>query len=166
MSEKELICETKVKYSGIFNFKDLYNFVYDFLTDKGFFVEEKSYSEKVKPEGKEIEIKWVCLKKITDYFRYEIVINFRITGLLDVEITKEGKKFVSNKGDVEIKFSGSLERDYENKFETSAFLKFMRGVYDKYVIKSRIEKMEDKLAEIIVESSNQVKAYLALEAKR
>jgi len=166
MSEKELICETKVKYSGIFSFKDLYNFVYDFLTDKGFFVEEKNYSEKVKPEGKEIEIKWVCLKKITDYFRYEIVINFKITGLLDVEITKEGKKFVSNKGDVEIKFSGSLERDYENKFETSAFLKFMRGVYDKYVIKSRIEKMEDKLAEIVVESANQVKAYLALEAKR
>jgi hypothetical protein len=166
MSEKELICETKVKYSGIFSFKDLYNFAYDFLTDKGFFIEEKNYSEKVKPEGKEIEIKWVCLKKITDYFRYEIVINFKITGLLDIEITKEGKKFVSNKGDVEIKFSGSLERDYENKFETSAFLKFMRGVYDKYVIKSRIEKMEDKLTEIVVESANQVKAYLALEAKR
>ena len=166
MSEKELICETKVKYGGLFNFKDLYNFIFDYLSDKGFFVDEKKYDEKVRAEGREIEVKWECKKKITDYFRYEVVITLKVTGLVDVKVMKNGKKIISNKGDVEVKLSGSLERDYENKFETSAFLKFLRAIYDKYIIRKRIEQMEDKLTEIVVDVANQVKAYLALEAKR
>ncbi|MEM1535244.1 MAG: hypothetical protein QXE64_00190 [Candidatus Pacearchaeota archaeon] len=166
MSEKELIYETKVKHDGIFDFKALYAFLYDWFADREYFIKEESYTEKIKAEGKEIEIKWKCLKKITDYFRFEIEIKWRISRLVDIEITKEGKKIKANKGEVEIKFSGTLERDYENKFETSAFTKFLRSVYDRYIIRTRIEQMEGELTKEVIDASNQVKSYLVLEAKR
>lgn len=163
MSEKELIYETKIKHEGVFNFKDLYNFIYDWFADKGYFIKEEGYIEKIKAEGKDIEVKWKCVKNVTDYFRFEIKIGFRILRLVDVEVAKGTKKVKTNKGEAEIKFSSSLERDYENKFETTPFHKFLRAVYDKYIIKSRIDQMEDALIGDVIEAANQTKAYLALE---
>jgi hypothetical protein len=166
MAELDTIYETKIKYTGLFSFNDLYNLLYDFLTDYNYFVTEEGYTEKVRAEGKEIEVKWLCLKKVTDYFRYRIKITMRLFRLLEVEITKEGKKVKMNKGDLEIKFTAILERDYENKFEISPFHKFLRAVYEKYIIKNRIEQMEDKLVEETLTFVNNTKAYLELEAKK
>jgi len=163
MSEKDLIYETKIKHEGVFSFKDLYNFLYDFLADAGYFVIEEGYTEKIKAEGKDLEIKWKCTKKVTDYFRFEIKVSFRILRLVDIEISKDGKKIKTNKGEVEIKFSGSLERDYESKFEVTPVHKFLRAVYDKYIIKNKIEQMEDKLIGDVLNAANQTKAYLVLE---
>jgi len=164
--ESDTIYSTKIKYSGLFDFKELYNLLYDFLTDAGFFVIEESYSEKITAEGKEIEIKWGCIKKVTDYFRFRIKIDWRLFRLLDVEIVKEGKKIKMNKGNLEIKFTSILDRDYENKFEISPFHKFLRAVYEKYIIKNRIEQMEGNLVEETLNFVNNTKAYLELEIKR
>lgn len=163
--EKDLIYETKVKHVGIFLFKDIYNFVHDFMHDKGYFVKEDSYTEKVKAEGKEIEAKWTCFKKVTDYFAFEIKINLKVSNMIDVEVTKETKKFMANKGELEVKFSGTLVRDYENKFETTPTLKFLRGVYEKYIIRSRVIQMEDKITDDVLDVVNQLKAYLVLEGR-
>jgi len=163
MAEKDTVYETKIKHSGIFNFRDLYGLLYDLLTDMGYFVVEEQYSEKVKAEGKEIEIKWKASRKITDYFKFEIKVGWRILRLVDVEINKGGKKVKANKGDLEIKFAGVLIRDYESKFEVTPFHKFLRAVYEKYIIPNRIEQMEDKIIDDVIGLVNQTKSYLTLE---
>ncbi len=163
--ESDIIYETKIKYTGVFNLNDLYNLLYDFLSDGGYFVMEEGYSEKIKAEGKEIEIKWTCLKKVTDYFRFRLKITWRLFRVVDVEIMKNGKKIKMNKGDLEIKFTSVLDRDYEHKFEISPFHKFLRAIYEKYIIKNRIEQMEEKLVEETLNFVNNTKAYLELEIK-
>jgi len=166
MVEKDRIIEQKVAYDGIFDFKETYSFLYTLLIDGEYIVEEKSYSEKSKPDSKEIEVSWDAKRKVTDYVRYHLKISWRILGLKEIEVMRDGKKIKANSGKLEIKIAGFLETDYENKWEATAFFRFLRGVYDKFIINTTLEKYEDGLFEEVEESVNQMKTFLVLEAKR
>ena len=82
-----------------------------------------------------------------------------------IKIKKEDKEVSMNSGLVEMKFSAVLVKDYENKWEDHPFWKFLRGIYDRYIIKSRIDGYEDKLTEETDELIAQSKSFLAIEAK-
>ncbi len=167
MAEKEEVFSSKIKYSGIFSFSDFYLFCYEWLTEEtGLSIAETKYSEKLSGNSKNIEIEWKGKKKITDYFLFEAGIGFRILGLTEVEINKEGKKIKTNKGTVEIKIKGVLVRDWQGKFERDAFRKFLRSIYEKWVIPSQIEYYEDKIAEDCDDFLSQAKAFLDLEGKK
>jgi len=65
-----------------------------------------------------------------------------------------------------LSIKGTLVRDYDGKFETTAFRKFLRAIYEKWVIASRITEYEDKIAGACDEFLEQAKAYLDLEGKK
>ena len=167
MAESDTIFSSKIKYNGIFNFGDFYNFCYAWLTEEiGLIIMEKKYSEKLSGESKNLEIKWEGFKEMTDYFKMNVKVDFRIANLTKIEINQGGVKINTNKGSIEMKITGMLTRDYKGKFETSAFKKFLRSTYEKWVIPSRIEEFQGKIAQECDEYLNQVKAYLDLEGKR
>ncbi len=167
MSEKETVFSSKITYNGFFKFYDFYNFCYNWLTDEtGFIISETKYSEKLIGEAKNIEIVWTGFKNVTDYFRFETKINFRVNGLIKAEINQGGMKINTNKGSIEIKMASVLVRDYKGKFETTAFKKFLRSIYEKWVIPSRIDEYSGKVAEECDEFLNQAKAYFDLEGKK
>ena len=167
MAERDTIFSSKIKYSGIFSFQDFYSFCYSWLTDEiGLMMGENKYSEKLTGDSKTIDVEWNGFKDITDYFRFEIKINFRATGLKKVEINQKGVKIETNKGSIEVKVGGVISRDYKGKFETSAFNKFLRSIYEKWVIPSRINEFQGKIAGDCDEFLSQAKAYLDLEGKR
>lgn len=165
MAEKDKIYQSKLKHAGIFNFKDFYNFVYDWYSDEGYIIIENSYSEKSAGDAKEMTIKWIVYKKISDYFKFEIKINWFITEMRPIEVQKEGKKVKMNSGIIELKIYALLYKDYENRWEDTPVFKFLRGLYDRYIIRSRIDEYEDKLTEDTEESRLQMKAFLDLEGK-
>ena len=75
MTEKQQIFSSKVKYDGIFSFSSFYKFCYDHLTEEfGFYIAELKYAEKIMGDAKEIKIEWEGDKKITDYFKYIILL--------------------------------------------------------------------------------------------
>jgi len=162
MVEKDKIFTGKVKHKGIFDYPELYRFCYKWLTEKDYWVVEKKYSEKVTPGGKEVEIEWDSSKKVSDYFRFKLKVDWRIIGMKDIEVQKDGEKLPMNKGSFEIKLGATLEKDYESRWEKNPFLKFLRGIYDKYIIRGRIEQYEAKLYGEGDEFLAQVKAFLAL----
>lgn len=167
MSESETVYSSKVKYNGVCKFADFYKFCYEWLSDeKGLSVSETAYNEKISGTSKDIEIEWIGKKKVTDYFKFKVKINFRILGLSEVEVVEGGAKVKTNKGSFEISAKGDLIRDYDGKFEHSAFQKFLRGIYEKWVIASRVEEYEDKLIGVCDSFLGQAKAYLDLEGKR
>jgi hypothetical protein len=167
MAEEQIIFAGKLKHSGLFDFKELYKFAFNFLKEnKEYLMMEKTYSEKVTGETKEIEIKWEGFRKISDYFKLIIKPEWRIVAFTTVEVEKDGKKVKMNKGDLEIAVKGILVRDWDNKWETGAFVKFLRSIYDKYIIKNRINELEDKIFGDSDEFLAQVKAFLVVESKR
>lgn len=168
MGEKDKLFESKIKSSGIFDFAEFYKFCYDWLTEEtelNIFSEDK-YVEKLSGDSKNIDIEWTGKRKVTDYFRFEMKVKFRIIGLKKIEITRDGRKQKTNEGSVEVSIKSSLERDYEGKYETGPFKRFLRGVYDKWIIPGRIDQMEDKLVGDSNEFLEEAKAFLALEGKK
>jgi len=167
MAEQDTIFSSKIKYGGIFLFHDFYRFCYDWLTEEtGLLISENKYTEKLEGTSKNIDIEWTGTRKITDYFKFEAKVKFRIIGLTNVEISQDNLKIKTNKGSAEVSIKGILIRDYKGKFETTAFKKFLRSIYEKWVITSRIEQMEDKIIGDCDEFLNQAKAYLDLEGKK
>lgn len=169
MAEKKQIFESKVKYVGIFNFQGLYDFCYQwFLEEENYDVMEDKYTEKiVGADTKNVEIEWTATKKITDYFKYEIKSKFKITRMTNVEVTDaSGAKVKTNNGTVEVKIKGTLIRDYDSKFEKTATRKFMRGIYEKWVITANINERENDLFKKCNDFAEQMKGYLALEGKK
>lgn len=168
MSEKETIYGSKMKYKGVFVYKDFYTFCYNWLRDETdmTIIAEKKYSEKISGNTKDIDIEWESNKKLTDYFKIIIKVKFKISKLKEVEVVQDGVKTKMNEADVEVDVKGILERDYDGKWEKDAFRKFLRGIYEKWVITSRINQFEDKVAGDSDEFLGQIKAYLALEGRR
>ena len=168
MGDIDQICEGKVTHDGFFDFKSLYNFLYEYINeDEGYFIIEKKYVEKLKGDAKDIEIEWECTKKINDYFRIKIKAKFRLFGLASIEVQdSEGNKKKTNKGSFEIKVAGYLERDYENKWDESPIMKFLRSIYDRYIIKTRIDSFEMKVKGDCDDIFAQTKSFLALEGKK
>jgi hypothetical protein len=166
MSEKDTLFSSKAKHGGIFSFKDFYQFCYDWLTEEtGLHIQESKYEEKITGDSKEIEIEWEGSNKLTDYFQFDMKVSFTIRGLKEVEITQDGKKIKTNQGSVTVKIKGILVRDHQGKFESSGSQKFMRAIYEKWVIPSRIDEYGGKVIGDCDEFLGEVKSYLALEGQ-
>jgi hypothetical protein len=168
MPEKETIFNETFKFQGIFSFKDFYKFCYDWLVQEtDMTVQEKKYIEKVKGDEKEIDIEWNGWTKLTDYFKFDSKVEYKILFLKDIEVTDEnGKKIKTNSGRVEMKIKGILVRDWQGKFEHNALQKMMRAIYEKWMIRPRIDEFEEKIFGDMGDFTEQAKAYLAIEGKQ
>lgn len=165
VSESEVFNQ-KLKHKGFFNYSELYNFCYNWFKDEGYDVAEEEYTEKLAGNGKEILITWKAKKKISDYVKYEIKAKWHILGMVDAEVMVGDKKEKSNKGEVKITVTGNLIRDYESKWDSTATLRFMRDIYDRYIIRETVKKYEDRLEDKAQEFVEQTKSFLNLEGKR
>ncbi|MGK0209045.1 MAG: hypothetical protein ACI83O_000308 [Patescibacteria group bacterium] len=162
MALKETVFEQVIKKKGNFNFTETYTYMYNWLKDLGYLVKEKGYTEKSGEAGKEILILWEAEKKVTDYYKYIIRVEFFILTMTSVEIVRDGKKIKTNKGDLKLSIKAELVKDYEAQWEQTPFQKFMRGIYEKYIIRSANEEYKEELALEAVEVVSNIKAYLEL----
>tara|TARA_Y100000310_G_scaffold135179_1_gene134052 strand:- start:1773 stop:2273 length:501 start_codon:yes stop_codon:yes gene_type:complete len=166
MPEKKDVFKQQVKQKGFFNYDELYKFCFNWLKEENYIISEDKYVEKVSSFGKEVEIKWTAKKKISDYFRNVIELKWHIIGLTDAEVEIGGQKQKTNKGEVKIDIKGILERDYEKRWEDKPAWKFLRGIYDKYIIRTTMEQYETTLKNKVVSYFEQIKAFMNLEGKQ
>ncbi len=168
MAEKEQIFSSSIKHVGNFDFKDFYQFCYDWITEQiGMSnLAEKEYNEKISGDAKDLDILWEGSIKLSDYFKFGMKVTFKILGMKKVEVEQGGVKKTMNNGLLKMTVKGTLIRDYEGKFESGPRLKFLRSIYEKWVIPSRVEQMEDIVAENCDEFISQAKAFLDLEGRK
>ena len=80
----------------------------------------------------------------------------------DAEVEQDGKKISTQKGEVAIEFKAELVKDYEERWEDNPFWKFLRGLYEKYIIRTTVDEYEDDLEDDVKEMIKDVKAFLQL----
>ena len=165
MAEQNSVLKQVIKQKGYWNFSDLYNFCFDFLKDEGFSIKETQYTEKISAAGKEIIIEWEASKDVTDYFKNLIKVKWHILNMKDAEVERDGKKETTNKGEVKFTIEALLEKDPENVWEKRPFYKFMRSIYEKYIIRTTIDQYEDRLKDIIQRYIGEIKSFLQLEGR-
>lgn len=169
MAEKDKLFSSKIKYNGIVSFADFYKFCFEWLRDETGFEEqltEEKYAEKLSGDSKNIDITWTGSRKISDYFKFEVKVEFKVIGLTNIELNNNGQKIKTNKGSVEVSIKGTLVRDPDSKFDKSPFLKFLRGRYEKAIIPERMNEYKEKIIGDCDEFLSQAKSYLDLEGKR
>lgn len=166
MVEKDTLIKEKLKYAGLGDFKGAYKYAREWLQKEGYEVTEDVYTEKISGSGKEVEIEWVGSKKLTDYYRSILKFKWRILGMSEVEVEIDGKRKSMNKFvELGIEMKGILEKDYESRWDVSAFQKFFKDVYQKYVVIERTKQKEDEIRKDIQDFKEEMKAYLELSGR-
>ena len=124
-----------IQYKGVFDFDGLYKMMHAWIVNKRLTFHEERYKDKVStPFGNELEIKWNAERKVTEFIKEYIKIEFHLWDFAEVEVIKEGKKVKMNKARMEIKFFAELELDYNKKFSGSTFNQKLGKFYLEKVI--------------------------------
>ena len=152
---------TKIKYSGNFDYKEIYKKLYTWITQQGYSKPyEEKYWEKVKPDGKLVEFVWNTENIKEDYFKFKITIQFTFDGLKEAEAEYKGKKIKLDNGRTEIKFSAKLERNFNRKWKNENGLMFQ--LYEKYIIPDKIEEAKIDLYQDTNKLIEETKNYFNL----
>ena len=162
MAETDFIVKgLTVKYSGVFNLKELYKYIKRWLKETGSFqdINEKLYQEEEKEDLRTTTIKVDSKKKVDDYTKFIIKTTIKASDYEDVEV--DGKKM--QKGDLKIEFNAEMEKDYQEKWEEAPSRKFFRGLYDRFLIGFKIDKLTKELVDETYDIYNEVKDYLNLK---
>ncbi|MEK6826513.1 MAG: hypothetical protein AABX90_02710 [Nanoarchaeota archaeon] len=157
-----IVPNVKIKDKSIFSLEELYKLLYRWFELRNYDFQEKEYKDEDTGGGpKHLEIRWYAERKINDYFKFVIETSFLVRGLEKVEIERGGIKIKTDKGEVELKVKAYILKDYENRWETG-FMRFLRGFYEKFIIRSRIEDLENELYEETYSYMDEIKAFLNL----
>ena len=166
MGIKDVLIKEKLEDSGIFTFDEVYSYAYTWFKDEGFTLVEEKYQEKVTGNAREIKFEWVGTKDLSDYFKEELKVKVEVEAMTDVEVEIDGKKKKSNKGKIKFEVKGTLISDKASKWEASPFYAFWREVYNKYLISARVDALEDKVKDDVVDFKEKIKALLENSGKR
>jgi hypothetical protein len=164
MSERRLVVDhMKLVYDGVFDLKEFYNLIYQWLKDKGFDTREQKNQEHVKEGSKYIELELLPWKKITDYARHVIKIVIRIRNMKDTVVEEQdGKRLNMQKANVSITIDGYLDTDYEGRWESKPFYFFIRTFFDKYIYRTYSLQYEELLVENVLQLHSTIKSFLNL----
>ena len=138
------------------DFKKFYQFLNKLLVDNGYFVMEKEYINKLKDDIKNKSIRLNAVKRMDDYSRFFISIRLKLLDAVEVE----GEKELFYHGDVSLNFECYIEKDYNNKWEKNAILKFLRTIYDYVFLRSVFTEYEKQIKEETYDIFNKTKNYL------
>ncbi len=163
--EDSIISDAKIKYKGTFDLKLLYKKLRDWMKREGYSDPcedggEKKYSERVKPEGKQLEILWGTKKNAeADYFSQQIEISFFINGLKEVEIDKDGRKLKLDSCEIEIKFNSKLVRNAAKQWNEHSV---MFKVYERFLVKHKIEEHKIEVYKDTNKLMDEIKSFFSL----
>ena len=146
MAEIPLLKEEKMKFEGVFDFKNLYRELHTGMERDGWDVKEKRYVEKVKPgvEDKHIEIEWEVKLPIDNYTLARVDLFFELKDLVKINIEKRGVPVTVYKGIVEVKFSYTLIPDYEDKWAKDPLLKHVKRFYEKRIYRRTLDLLKEE----------------------
>lgn len=161
MAGVETIDKKKIEYSGYFDLDELYQLLRDVVgEDYHYVIFEREYYRNM--DKGEVEIRWECTKNVTDFIQYKIDITTYVSNLEKGEVKRGGRNVRLEKGNVEIHLTAHIKTDYMVRWESSSILKFLKGIYRKFLISSAYEKHEDKVSKELWSIADELKGFFQL----
>ena len=149
IGDTEPLGKTILKHRGNLNIKLLYSSIKDWFDSKSYDYTERNYTKDSKPTGDEYVIEVDGEREIDGYVKFKI----------NVEIFTP----YVNKGEssIRIKIEPVVMLDYKKYFDKNKFTKFLKYVYNNYIIKRKIKSYyEGKLYMEFLELSTKIKEVL------
>ncbi len=166
MGERKIVVDdSKIEYQGLFNSKELYRVIENWIKDHGYDKREASNTEYTKHEGKFIELKLAPWRTITDYAKIIMKVKIVMNDLKDVEVKSDGHRLRMNQGKLVISFQGIVETDWEGRWISKPTLFFLRTLYDKYIYRMYSSRYDGEISCDVNELASEIKRYLNMNKK-
>ncbi len=163
MSEKEIVSpESTVSYEGLFEPKELFRIIQKWLKENHHDFVEKEAFEKAIDNKRFVKYSLESFKKINDYAKFIIKLKITLSNLEDVVVEHENQKLPMCKGKVSVSLTGILESDYENRWETKPVYFFLRTVFNKFIFKTEMSYLKNRLKGEINGLKFEIKSFLNL----
>lgn len=153
----------KVVQDSTFDMNELYKLGRSWFDKHRYDFYEKEYISSQKEEDvKNASIKWEADRKVDDYVKFHIESRIKFKNLREVE----GKKKILSSGEVSVSTEAFLELDYDGDWDKGFMARFVRGVYDKFIISGKIEKDKAGLDKETLDFFNEVRTFLKCNPPR
>jgi hypothetical protein len=163
MVERKIIVDhLTISYKGLFNAAEIYKMIDFWFMEKNYTKHELVNYEQVMKTGKEVHVRMEPYKKITDYAKYVIIVEVVGSHIKEVILEKDSNKVRMNQGEISVVITGTLESDYEHRWENKAIFHFLRSLFEKYVFRTHTYKFETGLVEECNHLASQIKSFLNL----
>ncbi len=163
MAEKKIVVEEQtLDYKGLFDTKELYAEIDQWIREHGYDRYEKKSNEEVTEDGRKLFIELEPWKKLSDYCKSELNIEITMDEITDVEVEHDGITEELQRGSIHVNVQGRLITDYENKWEGTPLYQFIRTVIDKFIRKTQTEEFENECAQDCDDLREEMKAFLNL----
>jgi hypothetical protein len=147
----------------IFSYSELYLFLKKILQERGYYIEEKSYTHTAGQPKEIVDFYWNCIKRVDDHTKFivEFFVKFSIE---EISVVKEKKKELTNKGSGTIKIRSALETDYAGKWEESnPFITFVKIIFENIFQKGSVDEYTQKLKDEAYDLKNETKSFFNLQ---
>ena len=146
-TKKDIFVDAEMKFKKYtFDFLEVYTHAKDWIEWKGYQMREKKYKEIINPgDSKTYYIEWEIHKKIDNYSKYLIVLEWEGIGVKDVDAVWHGKQTKVQQGEITVKMSAYLVLDFDSNWEVHPILKFLKGFYERFLYVGTIRRNEDEL---------------------
>ncbi len=142
---------------GIFDFGTAYGAVQAWLNQQGYDFFEKKRAEKDTATGRYMELIWLAEKYVSDYVKYDMKIE---VWMRDAKPVEGGKM----QGRIEFIFTSKMHKNVDirgvKKFsneDKGTFMHFIKEVYEKYIARLTLEKLEKKLFNETMDFVNKIR---------
>jgi len=164
MRETKEVTKQKITYTGIFDLKELYTLIKNWLKEEGFTnqVEAKSI-EHVEENKRYIESQTEFKKAYSDDVQHTIGTIIKIEQLKDVTVDIENKKMEMNKGEIEINIEAKIIVDYKNRGNTQN--PFLKTLLNKFITDQYQGEHEKILKEQIIQLQYILTTFLNMQER-
>ncbi len=158
MAEARQISKVVINKKAIFKFKEFYDFLYQLVSSQGFAVKEDIFSN----DGVNASFEWTCVSLVDDYTKYSLWIQVKVEGLQPVKVKRGKIVEPQEKATVKVTMKGKIVTDWQNRWGTNPVTKFLKGVFDKYLLGSVIKSREKELNRKVNIIKDEVKSFFDL----
>ncbi len=148
--------EMEISHTGILDFKEFLQMIKDFFGNYNYDITEKVYDTKSTDGLKNTLIKWDADRKLDDYNKAVFKLTFILNDYKELYVEK--KKVTD--GNFKIKIEVEMERDYDENWKKAPTKRFLRAIYDKYIVEKKQSNIDKEAKETVQRLREQIKKYL------
>lgn len=163
MEKRLVVDEQKLDFEGLFDIKELYHVFDSWFQENGYDKREYANLEKMTSKGKYVEWDLRPWRTMSDYNRFEMKIQVRISEIMDVVVEKDGVKKKLSKGKINMIFQAWLQTDIEGLWDSKPLFYFIHQIFDKYLYRSVGKKMEEDLVYDVKMVRKMISTYLNID---
>ncbi len=163
MAQIDFITPVKtVSKTLTYNQQHLYKFLMKWFTERHYDMLETDYAEKLVDGAKTYHFKWANEKRIAEFTKIIIKVEFNAKAE-DVVLESSKGKRKAQKGEVVVKFKGFINKDVEDEHTLSKKppeAALLGAIYEKFIAKRRMARYEDQLKEDLDAIMKDLRTYL------